>query len=85
MEPYPELGNALKQTTLDNGLIMRIDPSWFAVAPALIANKAEIDEMCSLIERSLVQALESVQSRHGSAARQLSGRLPRWQRRRECR
>jgi adenosylmethionine-8-amino-7-oxononanoate aminotransferase len=67
-EPYPELGNALKQTTLENGLIMRIDPSWFAVAPALIANKSEIDEMCSLIERSLVQALESVQSRHGSAA-----------------
>jgi hypothetical protein len=40
LEPFPELGNALKQTSLDNGLILRIDPSWFAVAPALIATKA---------------------------------------------
>jgi adenosylmethionine-8-amino-7-oxononanoate aminotransferase len=68
MEPYPELGNALKRTAIDNGLIMRIDPSWFAVAPALIASRAEIDEMCSLIERSLVQALETVRSRRGAAA-----------------
>lgn len=68
MEPYPELGNALKRTAIDNGLIMRIDPSWFAVAPALIASKPEIDEMCSLIERSLVQALEGVRSQHGVAA-----------------
>jgi len=49
MAPYPELGNALKRIAIDNGLIMRIDPSWFAVAPALIAGKAEIDEMCSLM------------------------------------
>jgi len=68
MEPYPELGKALKRTAIDHGLIMRIDPSWFAVAPALIASRAEIDEMCSLIERSLVQALETVRSRRGAAA-----------------
>jgi adenosylmethionine-8-amino-7-oxononanoate aminotransferase len=68
MEPYPELGNALKRTAIDNGLIMRIDPSWFAVAPALIASKGEIDEMCSLIERSLVQALERVRMRRGAVA-----------------
>jgi adenosylmethionine-8-amino-7-oxononanoate aminotransferase len=64
MEPYPELGKALSRTALENGLIMRIDPTWFAVAPALIASKPEIDEMCSLIERSLVQALEAVHSPH---------------------
>jgi adenosylmethionine-8-amino-7-oxononanoate aminotransferase len=66
MEPYPELGKALKHTALDNGLIMRIDPSWFAVAPALIAGKPEIDEMCSLIESSLVQALENVRQAGGA-------------------
>ena len=68
MEPYPELGHALKWTALDNGLIMRIDPTWFAVAPALVASKSEIDEMCSLIERSLQQALEAVGGRKGAAA-----------------
>ncbi len=59
MEPFPELGAALKKTALANGLILRIDPSWFAVAPALIATEAELDEMCGLIEKSLVEALES--------------------------
>jgi adenosylmethionine-8-amino-7-oxononanoate aminotransferase len=58
--PFPELGQALKRTTFNNGLIMRVDPNWFAVAPALIATKAEIDEMCDLIERSLLDALELV-------------------------
>jgi adenosylmethionine-8-amino-7-oxononanoate aminotransferase len=67
MEPFPELGKAMKRTALENGLIMRIDPTWFAVAPALIASKPEIDEMCSLIERSLQQALEAVGSRKGAA------------------
>ena len=57
-EPFNELGAALKETALANGLIMRIDPSWFAVAPALIADKEDIDEMCSLIEKSLREALE---------------------------
>jgi adenosylmethionine-8-amino-7-oxononanoate aminotransferase len=58
--PFPELGHALKKTALNNGLIMRIDPNWFAVAPALIIQKEQIDELCELIERSLLDALEIV-------------------------
>jgi adenosylmethionine-8-amino-7-oxononanoate aminotransferase len=60
LAPFPDLGHALKKTALKNGLIMRIDPSWFAVAPALIATEAQIDELCELIERSLLDALELV-------------------------
>jgi adenosylmethionine-8-amino-7-oxononanoate aminotransferase len=60
MTPFPELGQALKKTALQNGLIMRIDPTWFAVAPALIAEKSDIDDMMGLIERSLLAALEMV-------------------------
>lgn len=59
-ESFPELGHALKETALKNGLIMRIDPTWFAVAPALTAEKSDIDEMIGLIERSLLEALERV-------------------------
>ena len=33
----PHLGKALKKTALDNGIILRIDPSWFAVSPPFIA------------------------------------------------
>ena len=58
MEPFPALGKALKQTALNNGLIMRIDPSWFAVSPPLIAEESDIDELCALIDRSLREALE---------------------------
>lgn len=58
--PFPELGTALKHTALKNGLIMRIDPNWFAVAPALIAEKSDIDEMFALIEKSLKEALDLV-------------------------
>ena len=60
MTPFPELGQALKQTAINNGLIMRIDPTWFAVAPALIAEKAELDELFDLVNRSLLEALEMV-------------------------
>jgi adenosylmethionine-8-amino-7-oxononanoate aminotransferase len=58
--PFTELGLALKKTALKNGLIMRINPDWFAVAPALIAERSDIDEMYALIEKSLVEALDMV-------------------------
>jgi adenosylmethionine-8-amino-7-oxononanoate aminotransferase len=60
MAPFPELGLALKRTALRNGLILRIDPSWFAVAPPLIAEESDLDEMCDLIEKSLQEALKGV-------------------------
>jgi adenosylmethionine-8-amino-7-oxononanoate aminotransferase len=63
MEPFPvgiKLGHALKKTARENGIILRIDPDWFAVSPPLIAEESDIDEMCDLIERSLEEALELV-------------------------
>jgi adenosylmethionine-8-amino-7-oxononanoate aminotransferase len=60
MQPFPALGAALKSCALKNGLIMRIDPSWFAVAPPLIAEESDVDEMCERIEQSLRDALELV-------------------------
>jgi adenosylmethionine-8-amino-7-oxononanoate aminotransferase len=62
MQPYPELGSALKRTALKNGLVIRVDPTWFAVAPALIAEKSDIDELSDLIEKSLIDALKQVQA-----------------------
>lgn len=60
LQPFPELGRALKRTALNNGLVMRVDPGWFAVAPALISERGDIDELVDLIERSLLDALELV-------------------------
>ena len=62
MEPFPELGHMLKKTALENGLVMRIDPNWFAVAPALTISEEEIDELCALIEKSIADALARVRS-----------------------
>ena len=62
LEPFNELGHALKRTSLKNGIILRINPDWFAVAPAVIAEKADIDEMYALIQKSLKEAIESVRS-----------------------
>jgi len=60
MEPFPELGLALKRTAIENGIILRVDPTWFAVAPPLISSEADLDEMTALIEKSLSQALDAV-------------------------
>ena len=60
MQPFPALGKALKKTALENGLVMRVDPSWFAVAPPLIADEHNIDEMYDLIDRSLRAAVDTV-------------------------
>lgn len=60
-QPFPagrKLGDALKKTALENGLIMRISPDWFAVSPPLIATESDIDDLCDRIEKSLLEALD---------------------------
>ena len=59
LAPFPELGRALAERAIANGLIMRIDPTWFSVCPPLIAEESDIDEMCALIDRSLREALDA--------------------------
>jgi adenosylmethionine-8-amino-7-oxononanoate aminotransferase len=73
------LGNALKRAALENGLILRVDPTWFAVAPALTATEEQIDEMCGLIEKSLEAALETcgAATAPGAAARAALPSIPR--------
>jgi len=64
-EPFPagrKLGDALRMTALDNGLILRIDPDWFAVSPPLVAEEQDVDELVDRIERSLQQALAVVRA-----------------------
>lgn len=60
MQPFPELGLELKKSAIEHGIILRVDPSWFAVAPPLIADEHDLDEMCELIDRSISTALKRV-------------------------
>jgi adenosylmethionine-8-amino-7-oxononanoate aminotransferase len=62
-KPFPEgrkLGTALKRAALENGIILRIDADWFAVAPPLVTTDEQACEMCDLIEKSLKQALDRI-------------------------
>jgi adenosylmethionine-8-amino-7-oxononanoate aminotransferase len=68
MAPWPELGTTLKRTSIKNGLILRVDPTWFAVAPAITATEGQVDELCALIEKSLIDALEELTCPHGDAS-----------------
>jgi adenosylmethionine-8-amino-7-oxononanoate aminotransferase len=59
--PFPvdrKLGNALKKTARANGVILRIDPDWFAIAPPLVATDAELEELCYKIDRSVLDAIK---------------------------
>lgn len=63
--PFPpgrKLGDALKRTALEHGLILRIDPDWFAVCPPLIAEEGDLDELAALIRTSLEAALTRVRA-----------------------
>lgn len=62
-EKWGELGAAMKVSALRNKLIIRADHNgWFAVAPALCATDDEIDELCSLVRKSLVEALDELEA-----------------------
>ena len=59
-EPFPELGTVLKRAAIENGVILRVDPNWFAVSPALTCSEPDLDEMFDLIEKSFDQAFTEV-------------------------
>ena len=63
MQPFPGLAKAFKKAAIEHGIVLRIDPTWFAVAPPLIAEEQDIDEMVDLIDASLRTALENVARR----------------------
>jgi len=47
--------------SLKNGLILRADPKgWFALAPALCATEADIEELSTLVRKSLKDSLDAV-------------------------
>lgn len=53
----PRVGAALARRAVGDGIILRVDPSWFAIAPALTAGRDQLDAICDRIEASLQAAI----------------------------
>ena len=63
MEPFPvgrKLGDAMKKTAIKNGLILRVQADFMSIAPPLIVEKDDIDELVDLLDKSLSEALVQV-------------------------
>jgi adenosylmethionine-8-amino-7-oxononanoate aminotransferase len=63
-EPFPgdvAFGVRVGRRALANGLLCRFDPHWLAFGPALIATEEHIDEMLDLLDRSMGEAVASLQ------------------------
>lgn len=53
----PRVGKMISRRAVNDGIILRVDPLWFAVAPALIATDEEIEEICDQIDATLSSAI----------------------------
>jgi adenosylmethionine-8-amino-7-oxononanoate aminotransferase len=53
-------GHRIGAAALERGLILRHDPHWFALAPALVVTAKELDEMCDVLEASIATAMETL-------------------------
>lgn len=60
-KPFPpenSFGHTFKDMAIRNGLILRIDHDWFAVAPPLVMTDGQLENMCDLIDKSVQDTLD---------------------------
>ncbi|HEY7327549.1 MAG TPA: aspartate aminotransferase family protein [Gemmataceae bacterium] len=63
-EPFSkEVGFGLRvgRRALDKGLLCRFDPHWLAFGPPLVTTSEQIDEMVELLDRSIGEALATLE------------------------
>ncbi len=53
------IGRRIAKRALELGLLLRADPEWFALAPPLIINRQDLDQMLAILERSIQDVLAS--------------------------
>ncbi len=62
-EPFDKdirFGVRVGRTALKHGLILRYDPNWVALAPPLVVNKEEIDQILSIFKESTREVLNEI-------------------------
>jgi adenosylmethionine-8-amino-7-oxononanoate aminotransferase len=58
-------GVRVGRRALENGLLCRFDPHWIAFGPPLVVTAEQLDEMVTILERSLDQVLHESASAVG--------------------
>lgn len=54
----PAIGQRIGRKALENGLLTRFDPHWLALGPPLIVTADQIDQMVSILDRSISEVLD---------------------------
>ena len=53
----PGFGIRVGRRALDNGMLCRFDPNWIALGPPLVVTAAQIDEILTILDRSIAETL----------------------------
>ena len=53
------IGRQIAKRAMQLGLILRADPEWFALAPALNIGREDLDLMLDIVERSIVDVVKA--------------------------
>jgi len=57
----PPIGTQIGRRALANGLLTRFDPHWLAIAPPLIVEEDQIDQILAILDRSIQEVLNTVE------------------------
>lgn len=53
------IGRQIAKRAMQLGLILRADPEWFALAPALNISREDLDRMLDIVERAIAEVLDA--------------------------
>jgi adenosylmethionine-8-amino-7-oxononanoate aminotransferase len=53
------IGQLIGRRALENGLLTRFDPTWMAFGPPLIVNTREVDQILTILEKSMSEVLNA--------------------------
>ena len=54
----PPIGTQIGRRALENGLLTRFDPHWLAIAPPLIIEEDQVDQIVATLDRSISEVLD---------------------------
>ncbi len=53
------IGTLIGRRALENGLLTRFDPHWIALGPPLVVTEADVDQIVTILDRSIAAVVDS--------------------------